>query len=82
MSKIKVGQIWRGKTKKDTIVITHIRKCGKRSQELWDFDYIWKDGETFENDEYSFIVFGRKLIAEYPTWQEAVNSKEFNNETI
>lgn len=24
------------------------------------------------------VLIGLKLIAEYPTWQEAVNSKEFN----
>lgn len=34
---------------------------------------------TFENNpkqEANFLR-NRKLIAEYPTWQEAVNSKEF-----
>lgn len=29
--------------------------------------------------ELSKIVDGYKLIATYPTWQEAINSKEFNN---
>lgn len=30
----------------------------------------WQDAENIEDCE---------LIAEYPTWQEAVNSREFNN---
>lgn len=30
--------------------------------------------------EVSYWEVGDELIAEYPTWQEAVNSKEFNNE--
>ena len=77
---IKVGQIWRGKSKEDTIVITCIHKYGKRKQDFWEFDYIWKDGETVANDNCYFVKCGRKLIAEYPTWQEAVCSKEFRGE--
>ena len=39
---------------------------------------IYNDGYTacYENKESTFIF--NTLITEYPTWQEAVNSKEFN----
>ena len=40
--------------------------CGKREK----FEYSVKMGEV---DKENYPV----LIAEYPTWQEAVNSKEF-----
>lgn len=74
---IKVGQIWRGRNNDDTIVITHIDKTLGKKQEQWQIDYMWADGETVSNDDAYFVKTGRKLIAEYPTWQEAVNSKEF-----
>lgn len=77
---IKVGQIWRGESKEDTIAITYIHKHGRRKQEFWEFDYIWRDGETVANDDLYFVQCGRKLIAEYPTWREAVNSPEFKGE--
>lgn len=37
---------------------------------------------TFENSPKQEADFlrNRKLIAEYPTWREAVNSKEFKND--
>lgn len=77
---IKVGQIWRGDTKEDTIVITHIHKHRKRKQDLWEIDYVWRDGETVASDDLYFVTCGRRLISEYNTWQEAVNSKEFGGE--
>lgn len=43
------------------------------------FDCIYKTGET-DNWSKAYIEEYGKLIAEYPTWQEAVNSKEFKGE--
>lgn len=67
MSKIKVGQI-----RKDALglyIITDIKSvCGIIYQN-GKID-VWSE-KQLECDE---------LIAEFPTWQEAVNSKEFNNE--
>ena len=40
---------------------------------------ICNDGFLFENLKEEDIL-GDYLIAEYPTWQEAVNSKEFRDE--
>ena len=75
---IKVGQIWQNpQNKTDTIAITSIDKRAGRKQSDWLFSYIWNDGETVCADDDFFIKRSRKLIAEYPTWQEAVNSKEF-----
>lgn len=40
---------------------------------------IFTDGDE-ESVEVEFLFYNSKLIAEYPTWQEAVNSKEFRDE--
>lgn len=40
------------------------------------YSYITKSG--FTGSIHKSIFAGLTLIAEYPTWQEAVNSKEFN----
>lgn len=72
---IKVGQIYKYTTKpRLRFVITQSYDDETR------FDYIHNDGVTYgyvwEND----VLYKTKLISEYPTWKEAVNSKEFNNE--
>ena len=41
------------------------------------YSYITTTGYTSTIAEC--VLNGLKFIAEYPTWQEAVNSKEFNN---
>ncbi len=42
-------------------------------------DCVYEDGTT---NDYStwYAEQYHELIAEYPTWQEAVNSKEFKND--
>lgn len=70
---IKVGQIYRNKykyLKNIKIVITQENLAG--------FNIIYTDGSVQKSvkvDEFDDIF---ELITEYPTWQEAVNSKEFN----
>lgn len=74
---IKVGQIYKGKKwVGEILVITKVHKFGE--QEL--YDYIYQDGSVVAQDYDMDIELGRKLIAEYNTWQEAVNSKEFRGE--
>lgn len=45
----------------------------KRYQAICSDEYVF---EILRIDE----IIKDELIAEYPTWQEAVNSKEFNND--
>lgn len=68
---IKVGQIYNCKILGGKIVITWIAAN-------------WTQYHMIRNDGFTFYSIGSsrddedELIAEYPTWQEAVNSKEFN----
>ena len=48
-----------------------------------DDDYcslIYENGNCLEEVPSIFVEEKTELIAEYPTWQEAVNSKEFKND--
>jgi hypothetical protein len=73
---IKVGQIYQyedvGK-----FVISNIQD----NEEFYNPSIIWQDGsvDTLKAMRKSMKIYG-KLIAEYPTWQEAVNSPEFKGE--
>jgi hypothetical protein len=42
------------------------------------YSYISKNGKT--GSIHKSVIEGLNLIAEYPTWQEAVNSKEFKEQ--
>ena len=72
---IKVGQIY--KTSQENVWCV-IRQDDSKSPYSYVYlilpngyvDRLWK--KTLKEE--------LKLIAEYPTWQEAVNSKEFKNE--
>lgn len=65
---IKVGQIYNIPYLGGKVVVTWIR------DDKTDFSLIRDDGFTFTGSDKSDDW---KLIAEYPTWQEAVNSREF-----
>jgi hypothetical protein len=73
---IRVGQIYQyedvGK-----FVISNIQD----NEEFYNPSIIWQDGsvDTLKAMRKSMKIYG-KLIAEYPTWQEAVNSPEFKGE--
>lgn len=69
MTKIKVGQVWKNDYKK--IVITYKHK------NLKVFCYIDNEGVAINEDEAYFLRQNYMFLAEYPTWQEAVNSQEF-----
>lgn len=72
---IKVGQIYTDGENK--YVVTHIWSSVWNSKDY--FESINTDGEVRCDNSATYAEQNDKLIAEYPTWQEAVNSKEFNN---
>jgi hypothetical protein len=77
---IKVGQIYKVNvdyTKYNTVfIITRIEN--ETIYFVSNIGYaIGRDTILLENDIKDKYI---KLIAEYPTWQEAVNSKEFKGE--
>ena len=70
---IKVGQIYEDTVLKSKIVITWI------AMDRTKYFMVRKDGFFFHSNNFDKDE-DMVLLAEYPTWQEAVNSKEFNNE--
>lgn len=71
---IKVGQIYFDEILGGEIAITWIAMDKK------EYHCIRKDGFIFYSSDFSTNKM--ELIAEYPTWQEAVNSPEFRGERI
>ena len=72
---IKVGQIYKQRDY-DTFVVTYINNSKLVSM-------IYTDGSQrldFTDSLRIFIQDYCELIAEYPTWKEAVNSSEFKGE--
>ena len=69
---IKVGQIY--KTKSDLrYIVTYMG--------TFNIYLLYDTGYSMEYSIYSMNKnYDDKLIAEYPTWQEAVNSPEFKGE--
>jgi len=65
---IKVGQIYI--TDGEIVVVSFYRKG--------QIGIIYNDGYVI--NIFNDIISNSELIAEYPTWQEAVNSKEFKGE--
>lgn len=72
---IKVGQIYNNPILGGNIVITWIRA------DKTEFFMIRDDGFFFISKDFN-INDDYKLIAEYPTWQKAVNSLEFKGEKL
>lgn len=68
---IKVGQIYRNKCFSNVkIVITQENLAG--------FNIVYTDGSVQKSIKVDEFDGSWIFEAEYPTWQEAVNSKEFN----
>lgn len=70
---IKQGQIYRVHSKYGRII-----HCITTSVNRGKCYTITNKGKGYIRWAEDFA--GKELIAEYPTWQEAVNSKEFRNE--
>lgn len=73
---IKVGQIH----KYENVGLFIISNIQDIDDEFYNVTIIWQDGsaETFKAIRKSMQIYG-KFISEYPTWQDAVNSKEFKD---
>lgn len=68
---IKVGQIYRNKYFPNIkIIITQENLAG--------FNIVYTDGSVQKSVKVDEFDNGWIFEKEYPTWQEAVNSKEFN----
>lgn len=75
---IKVGQVYEEPSQYGfKYVITKIRPYNDEFIKKY-YQAICDDGSVFDK-LFETDIKQDKLIAEYPTWQEAVNSKEFNN---
>ena len=72
---IKVGQIYKD-SGKDLLVITAIDPHKSK------YDVIFNNGETYYTTKWQDFETYCEFVTEYPTWQEAVNSKEFKNGRI
>lgn len=69
---VKIGQIYKNKyMEKIKTVITRKSLAG--------FSMLFQDGSMQKGCGELYIKSRWQLVAEYPTWQEAVNSKEFNS---
>lgn len=75
---IKVGQIY--KEKKLPNWRKHASDMFVVSNAYYNISVIYNDGKT-DVVGWEWIRDDCELIAEYSTWQQAVNSKEFNNGT-
>lgn len=78
---IEVGQIYKDCydriyiiTKKHSAIIV------SKSKIAYKYNVILQDGEVYDDFTEDEVLNLSKLIAEYPTWQEAVNSPEFKGE--
>ena len=67
---IKVGQIYKQKNSQK-FVVSEI--YGSIYSVVYNTGYV----ATYIDEDKNFQFVFNTLIAEYPTWQEAVNSKEF-----
>lgn len=73
---IKVGQIYKLPETEGLVVVIRVDE----TQSLFGWVYfIFSNG--YVERLWKKTVKELKLVAEYPTWQEAVNSKEFLEET-
>lgn len=77
---IKVGQVYKCKQQlPDGIYVVtkkNYKSCGRYPQ----YDVIRQDGVVWDLLPETYFEKYMELIAEYPTWQEAVNSKEFRDD--
>lgn len=72
---IKVGQIYKHNNSVLVVTFVNLSFVSRKQVQL-----INKNGFTLSWIYAKAQKYLLDLIAEYPTWQEAVNSKEFNNE--
>ena len=73
---IKVGQIYKLPISKSSVIVTNIEN---KKDKQFDWIYFITEEGLQERLWRKTVEETLELLAEYPTWQEAVNSKEFNN---
>ena len=73
---IKVGQIYQLPITKTPIIVTRI--VTKKNKKYDDIYLLNEDG--LQERLWRLVVEDFDLLAEYPTWQDAVGSKEFRGE--
>lgn len=76
---IKVGQIYNCQNALIYVITKQYPFREENGEIVKRYQAICSDGFVFETLHIEEIIKD-KLIAEYPTWQEAVNSKEFKND--
>lgn len=67
--KVRVGQVYQCIDDGWKLVVTLYSPA--------DIYFIYDNGSMGRNNKKEDFLIGKKLIAEYVTWQGAVNSKEF-----
>lgn len=71
---IKIGQVYRVKEDGCRFVVTNI------TGQINPYCLLYDDGDVFESCPGSVINEQAELIAEFPTWIQAINSKAFQND--
>lgn len=74
---IKVGQIYELPISKGRVIVTKVEN--NKKDKRYDFIYFIDNNGLQECLWRKSVEETLKFITEYPTWIEAVNSKEFNN---
>lgn len=74
---IKVGQIYKDRLSSENFVITREYETPLGIKR---YDLIYQSGVVGDYQYEHQVLSNTTLIAEYPTWQEAINSKEFKTE--
>lgn len=77
---IKVGQIYELPISKGRVIVTKVENIKKDKR--YDFIYFINNYGLQERLWRISVEETLKLVAEYDTWQQAVNSKEFNDVEI
>lgn len=75
---VSIGQVYELPFSKNPVVVTHI-KCNKENNKdkKYDWIYLITDEGLIERLWRVSVEETMKLLAEYPSWQVAVNSTEF-----
>ena len=71
---IKVGQIYKLPISKSSVIVTNIEN---KKDKQFDWIYFITEEGLQERLWRKTVEETLELLAEYPTWQEAVNSQEF-----
>ena len=71
---IKVGQIYKLPISKSSVIVTNIEN---KKDKQFDWIYFITEEGLQERLWRKTVEETLELLAEYPTWQEAINSKEF-----